>query len=1463
MKRIIRGMLSRLGTALASIPHATVLLGSLLLFGTPADARIILVRQDGMGDHADIAPAIAAATHGDIVLVGDGIYSGELNRNLDPGSKKITIASENGTASCIIEIPNWVAEPGFFIHSGEDSTTVIRGFTIRNSQARGIHILNASPSIHSNVIEGCSGGGIHAENSRSVISHNVIQDNTVGYGTSALGGGLHLRKFRGVVSSNVIKGNAAGKGGGVYVRERYSAYAPWPLLINNLIVDNDAWGAGGEGGGIYAYSGTHVGVRNCTIARNSCYEYESGGGVHGWVGVSNSIVWLNTPYWQFAGTGWSANYCCVMGGVTGGEGNIADNPQFVSDVGGIPGDYHLRATSPCIDAGLGQASSILFAVTDGSLTVGLHQYTTRADEIDDSGTVDMGFHYRHYAPRYIHITSQFTSIQAAVNVAVPQDVFVVRAGGYAPFDFQGKPIRIVSESGPAVTRISPRYPNPNTHCVVALTRESTDSILEGFTLYANDGPVYGAGVLSSGASPTFRDLIIHSVQATYGAALCFRSGSSPLVAHAVIHSSCYATSHGGGLYCDGGSSPLLVNVTMHGLQAGNGGSAVAAVGNSHPVLRNCILNNNAGASVAYTADASTITSRCSDVHGNAGGDWVGPLAGQDGLNGNISLNPEFCDPEYDNFTLQGTSPCAAENNPGCGQIGALGVGCASGVHIVRPDGTGDYPTIQAAIDASLAGSTVLLADGTFTGVGNRDLTYRGKAITVRSQSGDPTACIIDCQGIVGEERRGFIFNQNEGPASILENVTIRNARAWHAAGLFCENGASPTITGCIFEHNTAESRGGGLSAHNGSAPTITACTFRHNTALTDGAALRCYAGAPTVTDCVFYSNSSGRYGGAVYLNNNSAPSFQGCLLYDNTAASDGGGLYGDSSQPTLTACTLSGNDGPGASGIMAAAGSAVTVHSSIIAFGLSGAAVACGGGGAGVTLSCSDVYGNAGGDWVGCIAGQETSNGNLAVDPLFCDAAAGNLTLSGASPCAAANNPGCGQIGALDVGCERTFLVRPDGMGDFPTIQAAIDECLAGDTVLLADGTFTGVGNRDLTYRGKAITVRSQSGDPTACIIDCQGIVGEERRGFIFNQNEGPASILENVTIRNARAWHAAGLFCENGASPTITGCIFEHNTAESRGGGLSAHNGSAPTITACTFRHNTALTDGAALRCYAGAPTVTDCVFYSNSSGRYGGAVYLNNNSAPSFQGCLLYDNTAASDGGGLYGDSSQPTLTACTLSGNDGPGASGIMAAAGSAVTVHSSIIAFGLSGAAVACGGGGAGVTLSCSDVYGNAGGDWVGCIAGQETSNGNLSANPLFCNAAAGNFTLNASSPCLPANNSCGLQMGAFGLGCSGQTEVPETELPPAFFLAQNVPNPFNPKTAIRFGLPDAAEVTLAIYDLSGRRLRALLTRVPYAAGFHRVDWDGTDDAGRRLASGMYICRLSAGGRQQMHKMTLVK
>ena len=95
-----------------------------------------------------------------------------------------------------------------------------------------------------------------------------------------------------------------------------------------------------------------------------------------------------------------------------------------------------------------------------------------------------------------------------------------------------------------------------------------------------------------------------------------------------------------------------------------------------------------------------------------------------------------------------------------------------------------------------------------------------------------------------------------------------------------------------------------------------------------------------------------------------------------------------------------------------------------------------------------------------------------------------------------------------------------------------------------------------------------------------------------------------------------------------------------------------------------------------------------------------------------------------------------------------------------------------------------------------------------------------------------------------------------------DIPLAYRLSGNTPNPFNPMTEIRFDLPEPQQVELTVYGVDGR-LVATLKNEPLPAGRHSVTWTGQNDAGQRVASGIYFCRLKAGHFSQTLKMTLVK
>ncbi len=98
---------------------------------------------------------------------------------------------------------------------------------------------------------------------------------------------------------------------------------------------------------------------------------------------------------------------------------------------------------------------------------------------------------------------------------------------------------------------------------------------------------------------------------------------------------------------------------------------------------------------------------------------------------------------------------------------------------------------------------------------------------------------------------------------------------------------------------------------------------------------------------------------------------------------------------------------------------------------------------------------------------------------------------------------------------------------------------------------------------------------------------------------------------------------------------------------------------------------------------------------------------------------------------------------------------------------------------------------------------------------------------------------------------------------EDDVPPfQVRLDQPFPNPFNPKTTVRFELPEAGFVTLGVYDASGRMVRSLLA-ADMPAGPHALSWNGRDALGRPVASGAYFVNLRGGGVQQSRRVVLLK
>ena len=169
---------------------------------------------------------------------------------------------------------------------------------------------------------------------------------------------------------------------------------------------------------------------------------------------------------------------------------------------------------------------------------------------------------------------------------------------------------------------------------------------------------------------------------------------------------------------------------------------------------------------------------------------------------------------------------------------------ASGGTLLVPS---QYATIQAAINASVNGDTVLIADGRYTGTGNKNLDFGGRLIVVMSENG-PETCAIDCQ----TTGQGFYFHSGESTEAVVYGLAIKNGNTTYGGGVRI-NSASPTIERCIIWNNVG-TYGGGIYINSG-YPEIIHCSIVKNSA-TNGGAVYLTNSSPLIHNNVIADNAA-------------------------------------------------------------------------------------------------------------------------------------------------------------------------------------------------------------------------------------------------------------------------------------------------------------------------------------------------------------------------------------------------------------------------------------------------------------------------------------------------------------------------------------------------------------------------------------------------------------------------------
>jgi parallel beta-helix repeat protein len=398
----------------------------------------------------------------------------------------------------------------------------------------------------------------------------------------------------------------------------------------------------------------------------------------------------------------------------------------------------------------------------------------------------------------------------------------------------------------------------------------------------------------------------------------------------------------------------------------------------------------------------------------------------------------------------------------------------------------------------------------------------------------------------------------------------------------------------------------------------------------------------------------------------------------------------------------------------------------------------------------------------------------------------------------------------------------------------------------------------------------------------------------------GSSPIIQNCSLSNNKSKSGGGLAIEDNCSPQVIKTTITGNMAPS-GGGVFIRSNSSPTFTDCTIQGNSidaANGSGGGVAIVNATATFTNCSILDNVADGFGGGLSVLDSSTINMTGCVVRGNRTLADsapGGGFYCEFSDLILEDCVIAKNmlDGynsegsgiylsfafatslhqctiaanavnglPASAGVISCNYSSPTIQQSIIAFNSPGVGIVPLEPSSVPVVSCTDLYGNQGGNGTGW----SNAGHNFYLDPLFCDLAGDSYRLQLNSPCAGGKHpegawTCGnTRIGALDPGCvTASTDDAEAISPLGLGIR---PNPFATHTAVSFEIPREGRLSLCIFDAAGRIVRTLRDGIA-PAGSQAVDWDGADDQGRALPSGVYFCRIRVDGVERAEQIVLTR
>lgn len=417
----------------------------------------------------------------------------------------------------------------------------------------------------------------------------------------------------------------------------------------------------------------------------------------------------------------------------------------------------------------------------------------------------------------------------------------------------------------------------------------------------------------------------------------------------------------------------------------------------------------------------------------------------------------------------------------------------------------------------------------------------------------------------------------------------------------------------------------------------------------------------------------------------------------------------------------------------------------------------------------------------------------------------------------------------------------------YATLQAAISASATGDTILVASGTYTGAGNRNLDPGSRNLLIWGEAG-AEATILDGEGL----GRAFYIHGGQTPQMELRGLTVRN---YTGGAIYVYWNSRVTISECVIRDCHA--------AGGGDAGGITGGGVLRNTIVRDcsgSPAVEWFDG--TVSNCQIIDNTGTAFIGS--------PTFGMDLLFEeNLIAGNGSGFYIQTDEFAVALLRHSVIIGKSP---LRSSGPNLTVENSTIV----GRRIYLEQGDTHFSNSilrtdCADFIMWRATAYLTCCAYDPSTamtehiveiGPQTYEDPAFCQPVAcidlqsewesGDYRLDASSPCLPQNSPCGEQIGAYGLGCgvSGATDVMgEWKL--------QVTLPFGVPTSnvlrYRVEVKEQTDAQVDVVSASGRRIARRTLRLE--EGANDLEWR-EGEAGLHLDTGLYFLRVTANGNAEV-------